>query len=74
MGNSSKNWGAIFASLLVPFAAMIVFALIGNTTISVICLGISIVTFLLARIVEMNCVDIWIIWICGVIATCLSIF
>lgn len=73
MGNSSKNWEAIFGSLLIPFAAMIAFAFIGNTTISLICLGISIASLLLARIVEMNCTDIWIIWICGAIATCLSI-
>lgn len=74
MGKSTTNWGAVFGSLLIPFAAMIVFAVIGNTTVSLICLGISIIALLLARIIEMNCIDIWIIWICGVIATCFSLF
>lgn len=69
----SKSWSALFGVTLIPIAAMIVFAFIGNTTISLICLAVSFAAFLLARIVEMKGVDLGIIWICGIIATFCSL-
>ena len=69
----SKSWSALFGVTLIPIAAMIVFAFIGNTPVALICLAVSFVAFLIARIVEMNGIDLGIIWICGIIATVLSL-
>lgn len=69
----SKSWNALFGVTLIPIVAMIVFAFIGNTTVALICLAVSFVAFLIARIVEMNGIDLGIIWICGFITTYLSL-
>ena len=71
---SQKNWGGIFGSAAVAFLIMIVLAFISNPLVPVICLGISILVFVLARIIEMDCVDIWIIWICCIVSIFFAIF
>lgn len=70
---TDKDWKPIFTAALIPVIAMVVCAIVGNSIIAIICLAISIIIFLLARIFEMKCFDIIIIWLCGISTVLLSL-
>lgn len=64
---TDKEWTPIFLWTLVPVIAMIILAVVGNPIIPLIGLGVSLLAFIIARVVEMKGVDLGIIWLCGIV-------